>query len=87
MSRFIDANKIKLTALTKLDEDEDTLVYLSDVIQAIAQTPTEDVAAIKHGRWLGGWDYECSECHEFVELRTPICPYCGARMDEEVEDE
>ena len=87
MQRFIDANKIKLNTKTKLDEDDDTLVYLSDVIQAIAQTPTEEVAAIKHGRWLGSCDYECSVCHDSFEYRTPICPYCGARMDEEVDDE
>lgn len=47
------------------------------------------------GRWLRkesdlSWWYECSECGESPlfdpyenEVRTPFCPWCGARMEEE----
>ncbi len=40
---YIDSNKIKLDALTWLDDGNDILVPLVDVKKAIAQTPTEDV--------------------------------------------
>ena len=47
------------------------------------------------GRWVRkesdlSWWYECSECGESPlfdpyenEVRTPFCPWCGARMEEE----
>ena len=55
----------------------------------------------KHGRWepvdsFGGYarKFTCSECGLTVETNTwttpehvdvPVCPMCGAKMDEEVE--
>lgn len=60
----------------------------------IADTPTVD--PMKHGHWviadLDGYDIECSNCHnegpygmdaEDV-LEIPYCPWCGAKMDDEV---
>lgn len=41
--RFIDANKIRLTATASKDESGEVLVSLRDVIKAIEQTPTADV--------------------------------------------
>ena len=41
--RFIDANKIRLTATASMDESGEVLVSLRDVIKAIDQTPTADV--------------------------------------------
>jgi hypothetical protein len=32
------------------------------------------------GEWLGDWDYECSVCHEYHDVKTNFCPNCGARM-------
>ena len=32
------------------------------------------------GEWLGVWDYECSVCHEYHDIKTKFCPNCGARM-------
>ena len=90
MWRYIDAEKIKITADTMITDGE-CYVPLLAVKQAIARTPTEDVEEIRHGRWisneLGGykWAYYCSECG-FVDGypfndRHKYCPNCGAKMD------
>ena len=34
----------------------------------------------KEGEWIGTWDYECSVCHEYNDLKTKHCPSCGAKM-------
>jgi len=38
---------------------------------------------IKHDNELLGLTYECSVCHIEGMLHTPFCPICGARMNEE----
>ncbi len=43
MERFIDANKIKLTSQTFKDNEGEVYIPLSDVKNAIRQTPTENV--------------------------------------------
>lgn len=45
MARYVDAEKIKFTGDTFNDKDE-TYVKLSDVKQAIDQTPTADVVEV-----------------------------------------
>lgn len=45
--RFIDANKIKIAGISAFNDGEEILVPLSDVINAIRMTPTEDVIPIK----------------------------------------
>ena len=45
--RFIDANKIKIAGISTFNDGEEILVPLSDVINAIRMTPTEDVIPIK----------------------------------------
>ena len=61
----------------------------------LLRIPSADVQTVKHGKWLdegvpvgshtGGVAVinvtYCSECEEQVDYRTPYCPYCGARMD------
>lgn len=32
------------------------------------------------GVWVGVWDYECSVCNEYHDIKTKFCPNCGARM-------
>ena len=60
----------------------------------IASIPAEDVAPVRHGRWIesprlyyGTKQYECSLCysdtfwkkHSITE-KYPHCPNCGATM-------
>lgn len=44
MARYIDVEKIKLTANTMVDDSGEVYVALSDVRKSIALTPTADVA-------------------------------------------
>lgn len=51
--------------------------------------PTDDVAEVKHGKWIDG---QCSECgcdvpayiedwHWIKDMDAKYCPMCGAKMD------
>lgn len=51
----------------------------------IINTPTENVAPVRRGRWVNIQNGNgcCSECHR-LDAIDPIathCRYCGARMD------
>lgn len=85
MSRMIDAEKIRITADTKIDVDGDALVSLADVRKAIALTPTEDLQEVKHGHWwdCGSLSCRCSVCGCKNNRESNYCPICGARMDGE----
>ena len=69
-------------------------------IRRVANEPTVDAEPVRHGHWIDMGDFEsCSVCHsthlkEFqsyygkVEwVKTPYCPYCGAKMDAERKEE
>ena len=71
---------------------------ICEVEIAIGKTPDADVAPVVHGhfihdgpRFTGGVDWwHCSNCGKLVsgvEIFFNYCPYCGAKMDETVEDD
>ena len=90
--RYIDVDQIRITAETSHCSG-DTLVLLSDVRRALAQTPTADVVEVKYGAWVNGryndwksnmYEEQCSICGIYsVEYGHPFCPHCGAKMDAE----
>ena len=51
MERYINPEKIRLTAVGTVDENGDVLVSMADVRKAIAQTPSADVVEAKRGEW------------------------------------
>lgn len=58
-------------------------------IESEVPKPVELVKVV-HGKWVGVSpmvdSMECSECGYCIfseELKTPYCPWCGARMIEE----
>lgn len=63
------------------------VVFAEDIDRA----PTvDDVAPVRHGHWKqdkgGKVSANCSICDSWMPFRIlPYCPYCGARMDEEVD--
>lgn len=91
MARYIDADKLKELVNGRSSHwlnEWDTL----GVLAVIDETPTADVAEVKHGKWEHEYDdngtryHYCSQC----TTETPViwscdnyCPACGAKMDSE----
>ena len=63
---------------------------IDNVFGEIKEIPAADVAPVVHGRWVyGEFDIpHCSECGNDVmpNMISPYCPHCGAKMDEEEND-
>ena len=93
-----DGRFIELTKETEADYVP--YVHYDDMVQAVTGTPVQDVAPVVHAHWIElydpisyvsiGYEYvpkiiiNCSNCNNEVEVKTPYCPNCGAKMDEEV---
>lgn len=89
MSRYIDAERF-IADLgfenTEQERKENTpgIVTLAD----FDRQPTADVAEVKRGKWRRtASDYECSECSYPMDYITPYCPYCGAKMGDDENNE
>ena len=70
---------------------------LGRALIAVRQAPpASDVQPVKHGRWIGIYEYcekngyvpsgmgiyyWCSECDKAEKKTSDFCPNCGARMD------
>ena len=62
----------------------------------ISQFPTIEAKPVVHAHWLeqiidGGQELMCSNCGEYALMNdefysefSKYCPYCGAQMDEEI---
>ena len=86
MKRYIDANKIRITAIPFKNTNGGVFFELSDIRRAIEQAPTEDVEPIVHGKWIPRWVagktvWECSECRTSGSPGWKRCPLCEAKMD------
>lgn len=92
MKKYIDINEIDhvmareigRNILERSDEAEDELYHIWNALKAI---PGEDVAEIRRGRWSRVSPLvdtlECSACGYNIigdEMKTPYCPWCGARI-------
>ena len=51
---------------------------------AILKIPVDDVAPVRHGRWIKHDDgvFTCSECENAESNESHFCRYCGAKMME-----
>lgn len=63
-------------------------------IEALQSTPQADVVPVTHAHWDDKEDCSvitdipwsmCSACGSY-SLKLPYCAFCGAKMDEEVDD-
>ena len=99
MARYIDADRFEqerayLRAHLTFPDGTGSLGYCAVLTSVqIKDAPTEDVVPVVHAHWIHGQNCApyCSECSEdclfdgsgFIEL-SDYCPWCGAKMDEEV---
>ena len=87
MARYIDADKAIADMLFGMKGSHEQAI----AIEVINDTPTADVAEVKHGEWgdtgieeldLIYSGYKCSECGDIIcGNMTNYCPNCGAKMD------
>ena len=74
--------------------------YFGNIQDDLKVFPTADVAPVRHAHWIIKqleWDfgdppndyidYTCSNCKIRLDNDTLFCPYCGAKMDEEVKED
>lgn len=99
--RLIDADKI--TFFNCLAKTGNAVCCHAEGIvskSAIEMQPTVDAEPVRHGHWewndYGGFgNYHCTVCRHIPygkfsrmhRLNYMYCPYCGAKMDEEKENE
>lgn len=87
MSRYIDAEETKKV----IRANNWTNPAVPDAVAIIINMmPTADVAPVVHGRWEtreGIIRYCCSKCGGYAEVMFRYCHWCGAKMDEEINNE
>lgn len=97
MARYIDADAL-LQEIELLDpefgNDNSGFIEQGDVLDAIDNCEAADVAPVVHGRWVCKnnqlFPPYCSACLTDSHRKgyTPYyCPFCGAKMDLEAQDD
>ena len=96
-TRPIDAFALKCAIEKRIDEinNEDFADGMAEAMIEIDCQPTVDAEPVRHGHWIDRngaivapfWErYECSECGARSDS-SKYCHNCGAKMDEEREEE
>ena len=89
MAKFVNA----ATAAEMISEY--TGIELYKLVDIVKEVPDADVAPVVHGHWvqkremvrtIGAKNYTCSECGKEAKYGN-YCPNCGAKMDEEANDD
>lgn len=93
--RLIDADNV----IERLLQIKPGLLHTRPFLDMLHNTPTVDAEPVKHGHWIcvDCGDYEecvCSVCggenfgeNYMIGSTANYCPHCGAKMDEEGEDD
>lgn len=97
MSRYIERKVVinKVNEIPAHFNSGDIRYGVEIAIQAIKDTPTADVAEVRHGEWLKHYrsgttvsdGYVSSCCDMWNERKSQYCPHCGAKMDGERKNE
>ena len=79
MAEYITRYNATIAATNSIWEGKRSM---SDVADAINKIPSEDVAPVRHGRWIYNEDgvFTCSECGNAESSESYFCRYCGSRM-------
>ena len=80
MARYVDVEKLIA------EYDRVHVGPAGGARKLMVDAPTADVVEVKHGMWVGNWDFSCSECGKVQLEFDPdepynYCPNCGAKMD------
>ena len=69
--------------------DEYGVAVLSGIIEVVLKRlPAADAVPVVHGRWIDipdkpEWDQKmCSVCGDYFCCQNNYCPHCGAKMEE-----
>lgn len=66
-------------------EEWDIAKGFDKVVEEVKNYPTDDVQAVKHGRWKWSEGGQCSECgFHNSNFGYNYCPNCGADMRGEI---
>lgn len=62
------------------------------IIEVVDEQPTVDAEPVRHGKWVNGACNQCGSHAPYWAMaatyyRSNFCPNCGAKMDEEKENE
>ena len=97
--RLIDADAFILDQMkvARISDTDWQMAYwagVDDAIGDVANAPTVDAVAVKHGQWIvldecSNAGAYCSVCHKKVykecygncKMKSTYCPNCGAKMD------
>lgn len=90
MSEYIERQEV-YSEINKLPLTEDAAM---EILWAIDDIPTADVAPVVHGYWakektdvIVSWKCSaCCDCFYLDEPNAKYCPNCGAKMDGEPHD-
>lgn len=87
--RLIDADKITITRQVYVGA-----LTLKERLQRLLNSqPTVNAEPVRHGHWVrnDNGTYSCSECQSWIPNEqyhyARYCLHCGAKMDEEKENE
>ena len=97
MAEYIDKEIALSLVQPDTPEDEKSAITIATakklVRSIVYRTPTADVAPVRHGHWNTGYfhDRVCSCClhpdNDINDYAHSYCPNCGAKMDEEINDD
>ena len=100
MTEYIQRNYIRKMAMFEMAYTMETETDAAVVLRMIDDAPAANVAPIVYGKWIrphwenSNYCCDCSECggeamHRDYQWHKngiyPICPNCGAKMQEGVE--
>lgn len=95
--RLIDADGLSKSIYDNVSAPyEDAVAAKEDCLRAIEEAPTIDAVPVVHGKWVNG-EENCPICGKskfegldadiWADWKPNFCPNCGAKMDEEDEDD
>lgn len=98
MAEYIDREAVMKIAKDGNHSDFGrSMADLTSLREVLEDTPTADVAEVRHGTWIANRspvevEFSCSECgfsyieaDSYQECDYNFCPNCGARMDGDTE--